>query len=73
MYATLFCSHFCCLKAQLEATAEDASKTKRSLDRVSSDLEVKKGELQSSEAHLKDTRQRLKAKVEECNAFEVSD
>ena len=61
----------CCVKAQLEATVEDASNAKRSLDRASSELEAKKRELVDSEKQLKDTRQCLKEKVQECEAFEV--
>ena len=60
------------MKVRLEATAEDASKAKTSLDRVSSELEVKIRQLECSEKQLKDTRQWLKEKVEECNVFEVS-
>ena len=71
-YTRIWYILFCCLKAKLNATAEDASKIERSLDRVSSELEVKNRELESSDKQLKDTRQRLKARVEECNAFEVS-
>ena len=62
----------CCVKAQLEATVEDASNAKRSLDRASSELEAKKMELVDNEKQLKDTWQRLKEKVEECEALKVS-
>lgn len=58
-------------KAKLEATAEDGHITKKSLNRVSSELEVKKEELKSAEEHLKSTKHSLKAKEEECYAFEV--
>ena len=72
MYATQFyINSFFCVKAQLEATVEDASNAKRFLDRASSELTAKKRELVDSEKQLKDTRQCLKEKVEECEAFEV--
>ena len=72
MYATQFYNNsFCCMKAQHEATVEDASNTKRSLDRASLELEAKKRELVANEKQLKDTRQCLKEKVQECEAFEV--
>ena len=63
---------FIVVKAKLEATAEDASKAKTSLVRVSSELEAKKRDLENSEKLLEDARQCLKEKVEECKAFEVS-
>ena len=60
------------VKAKLEATAEDASKAKTSLVRVSSELEAKKRDLENSKKQLEDARQCLKEKVEECKTFEVS-
>ena len=62
----------CCVKAQLEATVEDASNAKRSLDRASSELEAKKMELVDNEKQLKDTWHRLEIKVQECEALKVS-
>ena len=70
MHVTKFCP-FCCVKAQRAASVEDASNAKRSLDRASSELAAKKRELVDSEKQLKDTRQCLKEKVQECEAFEV--
>lgn len=58
-------------KAKLEATAEEGIITKRSLNRVSSELEVKKEELKSAEENLRITQHFLKAKEEECYASEV--
>lgn len=60
------------MKAKLETTAEDASKAKTSLVRVSSELEAKKRELEKREKQLKDARQCLKEKEEECKSYEVS-
>ena len=58
-------------QVKLEAAVEDGILTKKSLDRVSAELEAKEEELRSTEEHLKTTKHVLKAKEEECYALEV--